>query len=362
MQNKHSLLPPSSAARRVMCAGSRQLEAMYPKIDTPESEEGHLAHEYAAAILRQGMGFPAFTPTVSKEMHDAVMQYVDKIWEVASYNLHIEERININVIHPECWGTPDCWFFNGGELHIWDLKFGFGRVRAFENWQLIEYAAGIINYLRLGGHDVADLFINFHIVQPRYYLAEYTPNTWRISYRQLQPYFEKLKNAELATFENIPQFVVSPECRYCSARAACTALGEVSAEIVDLSSMPTHDLLKQNKIGEELRRLQDAKNLLEARITGLEEEVVARIRQGESIPLFRIGHTRPRQIWKDPLRAERVIALLGADITKRDVITPKQAIALDVDEALVNALSTSIPGAPKLERINLKDIQELLTK
>ena len=137
----HSKLPPSSAARRVACPGSRALEEKYPETEeSPYSREGNIAHWVASDML----GKPTTPPNdemITQEMEDGAELYVNHISNVLDLvgkkyrvqltfdTLRIEERIDIKRIHPECWGTPDAWFYRGDELHIFDYKYGNGYIR-----------------------------------------------------------------------------------------------------------------------------------------------------------------------------------------------------------------------------------------
>ena len=60
--SEHSILSPSSAARRVACPGSRELEARFP--ESPESDyarEGEVAHWVLRTLLESHIS--GFTDT-----------------------------------------------------------------------------------------------------------------------------------------------------------------------------------------------------------------------------------------------------------------------------------------------------------
>ena len=170
LNSEHSVLPPSSAARRVACPGSRKLEALYPSTERSEAElEGEAAH-LVAKIALEIMDVPTDIPgvVITQDMADGAKLYMDHVYGIAcETHLNIEERIDIPRIHPLAWGTPDCWMYSNHELHIWDYKFGFGFVEVFENWQLIAYAAGILDRLKVNGIQDQYITVYMHIVQPR---------------------------------------------------------------------------------------------------------------------------------------------------------------------------------------------------
>ena len=205
---EHSKLPPSSAARRVACPGSRALEAMYPEDkESPFAKEGEAAHWVASELLRSCESFPTYAPNgefITQEMfkgadlyYDSIATVLNRFYGMVDYTqLSIEQRVDISRIHPDCWGTPDCWLYHAPELHIWDYKFGHGFVEVFENWQLIEYAAGILD--RLGVNGIADQHttIYFYIIQPRNFHRLGPVRTWRVKASDLRSYFNILESQE----------------------------------------------------------------------------------------------------------------------------------------------------------------------
>lgn len=85
-------LPPSSAARRVACPGSRALEEKYPREDTSHADEGRLAHAVAQAALT---GEILKDPCITKEMEAGAKLYQQAIMDSYSVevpSLHLGER------------------------------------------------------------------------------------------------------------------------------------------------------------------------------------------------------------------------------------------------------------------------------
>ena len=360
---EHSKLPPSSASRRVACPGSRRLEELYPEDhETEHAREGHAAHWLASEVLKaeDGYIYPSHTPEgepITEEMIDGARLYRDHIWGMtAAHELtsrsafFIEERLDISSIHPDCWGTPDCWVQLGCEIHVWDYKFGHGFVEVFENWQLIEYAAGIVQALDLNGLQDQHTFFVFHVIQPRSYDRHGPIRSWKIRASDLRGYFNILRDAEnLAALDSVP-CVPNPECRYCLGRHACVALQRQAYEAVDLSILNTPLKLTPTATGVELKMLKGAAKFLDARITGLEEQAKAMLTRGDRVQNFALEQGYGRENWKIP--AEEVVAfgeLMGIDLKKPvAVITPKQAIKAGLPEEPVKGMTVRSLGAMKL--------------
>jgi len=354
----HSILAPSSAARRVACPGSRALEKQYSREASNAASEGTKAHDYAATIL---LGVD-YEDTISDEMKEHCNVYINHVKKLAAGGrLEIEKTIDISVIHPECFGTVDAYCVNDGVLHVIDFKYGFKTVEVFENWQLIEYAAGILDEEE--NHDI-DLII-FHIVQPRDFNQEGSIRTWEIKKKDLAKYFKILQKAENAAMQDQAECRPSPECLYCAAKHACTALQQTALSHVDsLSYNIPHDL-KDDQLGNELRILHDAAKMLKMRITALEEETLAKLKKGARVPFYELSQVKARERWKKP--AEEIIALgetLDIDLKKSvqyQLITPKQAVKAGIPRDVIDQYSETPKGEIKLVATDFKKLKNLLT-
>lgn len=375
---KHSILPPSSAARRVACPGSRALEALYPQEKTEASMEGDAAHWLAAHYLKnptllKATNHSSVAPNgvlITEEMIEGAKLYANEICSIEPFNelLIIEKGINIFNIHEKCWGTPDCWYFNNytNTLYIWDYKFGHRYVDVCENWQLIEYSAGILDFIKkrteerenglkhaeaFYSYKVNNIKVIFTIVQPRCYQAE-PIRKWQTTSEELErKYFSQLRKTEELAMQDHAPCNPSPECRDCKARFACPALQETAlgiGESVTMTNTPFE--LNSQQLGTQLKYLKKCAELLDARITGLEQQAISRLNSGESIPNFYLERTKGRQVWKvSGLEAIVMGRLFGKDLSKApEAITPKQAIKAGIPEHVINQYSETTKGSVKL--------------
>ena len=355
-QNKHSRLPPSSAARRVACQGSRKLEEPFQGIQSQYSYEGNLAHAVAAQML-QGFFIPEDIH-VTKEMTDGALLYFEYITKICgAFNIFIEERVDISNIHPECWGTPDCWSYNPIDriLHVFDYKFGHGYVDVFENWQLIEYSAGILPMIKTSEKNIK---VHFHIIQPRSYHPEGTCRVWETDHFSLLPYFKTLQSTEHEAMKDITFCYVSSECTNCKARHLCQTLQKNTAGLIDVSLNNIPQELDGNQCGHELKALQRAAELIDARITGLYEHAMHLIRTGKQVAGYTAERSNGRIAWKVPEpEVEALGDMCGVNLLKlAEVITPRQAIKAGVPEQIVMLYTEIKHGALKLVPVNTRKI------
>lgn len=325
-------LSPSKASRRMACPGSHKLEASVPKDSSEYAQEGILAHKIAADILRHGE-YTLGDDSGTEEMFEGAKLYAGFVRSRNNHttSIHIEESLDISTIHPECRGTPDAWaLMKDWEVDIYDYKFGHAFVEVFENWQLIEYAAGILQILNVDGNTDQHTFVNMHIIQPRSFHPEGQIRTWRVRASELRPYFNLLREGEHAATQENPVCRPSPQCAYCTARQSCVALQATALASINISYSAIPHNLSPDQVSSELRVLEHAAETLKARISGLSAEALAMLSRGERLPHYYAERGRGRERWNIP--EEEVIALgemMGVTLSKPAVITPKQAIALN---------------------------------
>jgi hypothetical protein len=366
----------------VACPGSRALEALYPEDEeSPHAREGEAAHWVASELLQYyclNNGADETNATwetapngelITDEMREGADIYCDSILTVINRlfgtmdikNLHIEEPIDISIIHPECWGTPDCWVHHLSELHIWDYKFGHGFVEVFENWQLVEYAAGILEKLKIDSFSDQFLSVTFYIVQPRSYHRDGTVRTWKVMASDLRSLHNILRHAEFEATAPGAHCSPSPECTYCTGRHACETLQRSALSSVDLSISNNPLELTSEGIGNELRYLRRAADLLDARITGLSEQALSLIKKGKRIPHFHVEESGGREKWRVPADEIAVLGeMLGHNLVKpRDVITPRQAIKAGIPEEVVKSYTEISHGALKLVPENPNTVRKI---
>jgi len=372
--SEHAILPPSSAHRWVPCPGSVQAEQLYPDVESDESREGTAAHWVAEQVLtsyqsnQDGVNvlmssdyIDQVAPNgvvINEEMTEGAQMYTRDVLGVCQKGGHlqamrIEQRVSINRVHELNWGTPDCVVFDVSKLkvYIWDFKFGRVPVEQYENWQIIDYAIGVIDDIT-GGNGLADQKINveLRIVQPRAFHPEGPCRSWTIPGSDLRGYANQLKASADAAMGIDPPTKAGEHCRHCKASRSCSTLQREGAMIADrVEVLQLHDLSPENT-AVELRYLRQAQTLIKERLGALEAQALEQTKNGTVIPGFSIGYGRGSVKWNKP--DSEVIALgdlLEIDLKKAvKPITPTQAKLLNVDEAVINSYSKKYQGAARL--------------
>lgn len=352
MAGRHSRLSPSAASRWVACPGSVTLSERYPDSGSSESAaEGTASHWVGEQML---LGKPTPAPgtccpdngvILNMEMIDGAHEYVATVRQVATHTtavqLHVEDRLPAQRIHPECFGTVDCWFWlpYSQELHIFDYKFGWQPVEARNNWQLICYAAGAMDKMGIDGIRDQQITVVLHIVQPRPHHPLGTHREWRVTGADLRAQINALNHAATLALGPNPTACSGEHCKYCRARHACPALAQAAMIAVDYVCQAQPDDLSPAAMALEYRTLERVAALIKARLSGHEARMIGQIQAGGSIPGYSVEPGWGREAWNKPVA--EVLALgemMGVQLAApQAAITPVQARKLGLSAELVAA-------------------------
>jgi hypothetical protein len=334
--------------------------------DSEPAMEGTAAH-WVIETLYEGEApvVGAVAPNgiaVTDEMIEGAELFMERIIEHGIPGV-IEHKLTMfTVIHPENWGRPDFSAFNSKSIAVLDYKFGFGYVDAFENWQCINYVAGVVEQHKIDLKSSASKKIEvvIEVVQPRCYTREGPVRTWKTTLGELVPYFERLKLAARIASEPEPTASPGEHCEFCRGRHACEALQMESMSGADWAYEVVPHEIPVNAAARELIHTTRAFKLMEARMTGLQEMLLAKLRNGEQVPGFQIEQGQGRQRWTRPV--EEVISLgsmFNLQLAKPGVVTPKQAIKLGVPQNVVDTITELPVGEWKLVEVDLRKSRKI---
>lgn len=358
----HAPFAPSGLATIVACPGAFKMRKLYPDDeDSPSAMEGTAAHWVASEMLL-GRTHTAgeLAPNgiaVTEEMLDGAEMYADAL---APYldGAKIETQIRCANVHADCYGTPDFIRLNQDTMVVADYKYGHRHVEVFENWQLIAYAEGEMFYW----HGNGNLKIIFLIVQPRSYHRDGPVREWHLPASELPSYVERLRAACIAAEQPDAPCVPSIHCQDCSASHACQALQNAAYSALDIAGQSAPLELTPEATGLELRIIEWAMERLKARQSGLAEQAQSLLRSGTSVPGYALEAGTGREKWAKSV--DEVIALgsmMGVNVSKPGVITPKQAIKAGLPAELVRTYSETPVGEVKLVRSNEKQLRKVFS-
>lgn len=336
----HAKLAPSSAHRWVACPGSIRISEGIVEPETEASAEGTLAHKAAECALLN----KPFHEDATDEMIDGAIIYADYIRSIVDPRLRIHIETKVDGVHPENWGTPDAYVLTHDTLHIFDYKFGRGIVEAYRNWQLLNYAAGIVTKKWDGS-------IHMHIIQPRAFHRNGTCRVWTIARSEATSFFEQLRSATIEALRPDAKCFTGSHCEYCPGRYRCDALLKCGYSIIERSGESLPLDIAADTMGMILTQVRDSIERLNAIQSGLEQQVMSALRSGARVPGWHIETGSGRERWRVPY--EEVVALgdaMGVELRKPGLITPKQSIKAGLSRELVDSFTETPAGKTKIER------------
>lgn len=370
MDRDHSSLPPSGAGIWIHCAAFRAMVAAFPETEPkPAAAEGVAAHWVMEQVFdgvepEEGARAPN-GELVTADMLDGAQLIVDDVvGTLSEASFHVEFPVRIPSVHADCWGTPDVRTYLPAArmLYVWDYKFGHDPVDAFENWQLICYAAGILDEIGANGLDDQAIRVVMRIVQPRSFHRDGPVREWSVRASDLRSYINRLR---VAAHTPTTAAKVNPGCKYCPGRHACPELQRAAWESAELAREISGPYpLEPTPAAIELYWLSHARDRLNARITGLEEQLTATAIRGTQIPGYRLAPGQGRTVWSVP--TSQVIAMgqmFGLSLAKPPApVTPAQARKAGLPEEVAASMSERQRGAVTLVRDDGSDARKIFSR
>lgn len=357
--SEHAIIAPSALDITLHCPGSVALQKLYlDQEETDEQKEGTAGH-WVALCYASGEGLPVagdIAPNgveVTDEMVDGALTYIDAIG-VRQPGAKLEQRVDIYRIHPHCCGTPDYRDYNAGTrtIRIVDYKFGFKYVDVFELPQLVAYYVGVLDELKLSD---LDTFVEFVIVQPRYYRAN-PIRTWKVRASDLRGLVNRIVMAVEKSFTHTPPTASGDHCTFCLARHVCGTYQRAASICLDYAGQPDVMLGDPVAVGNELTAIDRAIARLKGRRTGLEQQATAFIRGGKRVPQYSLTQSVGRLKWTvDDSMIIEMASLFGVDIAKpQKALTPTQC-KKTLDDTVIKSYSERVAG--KLELVRTSDTE-----
>lgn len=370
-------LPKVSDANQWMqCNGSFRAQQLHPPLDVEPSQsrlEGRACHEVAQRLFRNEP-FGDMVGSLSKdgtvitdELFDAAREYFNEVWGFCNthgvlQHLHVEEPCPVPG-YSNWYCIPDAWVYvqETKVLRFWEGKFGHRIVDVVENWQMLIEAFSVIET-----HHLDVDIIEFVVVQPRGFTSEGTVRKWAVTPDELKSYRQQVNDTMLLVLDTAPLCTTGPHCLGCSARAHCDALQQQGYAAIDyVKSLQTHNLTGHG-LGVELSLLERAQEMIKMRLSGLEEQALHEIKQGQHVTFYSAKTTYGRKRWKKDVPVEQVImmgSLLGQDLKKAvELDTPAQCIKKGIDPSVVEQYAETPVTGIKLERVNERAIRSVFER
>ena len=376
----HQTRSPSKAYRYLACPGSIREEAAYPE---PPSGPGAIDGTHSHSLLEhciKGNGNPLKMVGVKLQDHEGefvvdrpraervelalvyVRSRVDMVHGIAEV---LPER-RVSPAHligrTDMDGTCDVTIVTPEELEVVDYKDGMNEVTAQDNPQLELYALGVLAGYKLPVNgEYPFQTVRMTIIQPKMALKGGQPITSHVvTVQEMMGKIGKYVVGGAATDAPDAPLVSGPHCKYCKHKACSTRAGNVMKElgmsfpaldqpvvlnpVTELSQQAAN--LEPNKMSpEQISQIMLAAPLVRQMIEAVEEEALARLKAGGTIPGLKVVHGRGSRSWALP-EDEMATKLIGMGIPKGEVYETKLLSVAKVEKLKWEATK----GGEKVQR------------
>jgi hypothetical protein len=237
----HSIFSPSSSSRWLNCPGSIKLiQKCPPDKGSPAAQEGTDAHALAEMCFAKevethhfiGEVMPSWL-VVNKAMAKHVQTYLDYVKELKNERMAtvlVEKKLTLNSIDERVYGTADIVMIGGYgntvTLDIFDFKYGKWAVEVKGNTQLMIYALGALEVVKLMPYKVTA-----HICQPRSKHKDGINRSCDYLVSDLIEFGKTIKAAVVESDKDEPELFDGDHCRFCPAELICPKLNSLGRAI-----------------------------------------------------------------------------------------------------------------------------------
>ena len=347
----HAKLSPSAADRWMVCPGSVHLIDVrnITSKGGDAANRGTAIHTLSEKALKDNVPCIGFLGTklegikITQEMADIAQVYVDYI-TAAKGDKFYEQKVSVDELIPDCWGTADSIICRPEKLTVADLKSGSGfRIEAVDNKQLLIYALGA--YFKYDWiYDFKE--ITMVIIQP----PLDNISTWTISVDELMAFKQDLLDAKLRIDYQKDLFVMTAKgCQWCPAKFVCP-------EHLDIANR-TAQIDFKAKIPDDLSYWLEKLPILKGFISAVEEVAYEKLVSGAVIDGFALGKAARRRSWTDE---DEVIDFvqshgLASTFIKEVLISPAQVDKLVLNPSMQEQLKEFVTFVESKQPIVKKD-------
>ena len=341
----------------MFCPGSKKIQSVYPNMSGYAATEGSVAHGIAAEVLKTGnplteyLGRSINNIYVGQEMLHYLQVYVDDCQAPGE----LEENKQFEYEGHTLTGTPDYVCFDEGTLKIKDLKYGYGWVEVFENWQLLAYAVLC--------QQPSLTTVELTIIQPRASHPEGSIRRWTFPAELLRNYTNQIIGAFEAADADDPATTTGEHCRYCRGLINCHAARAAAGYAIDYIGPAGHTAMTPGMMALEMDVAERAVKMLAQRQTALEEAALAMCKEGKIIPGWEARSVAGALAWNKDIDPVTVGDAMGADLRAPvKAITPTQARDRKlVPAATITSLASRTTGSAKLKRVDYTRAKRILS-
>ncbi|QWY83129.1 CRISPR/Cas system-associated protein [Rhizobium phage RHph_X2_24] len=343
------IVDATNLPRLMNCNGSRLMQAdpVLTERDDTIRNEGNAVHWLASAVFH---GQHTVDEMVDRKAPNGVFITADMAEHVTDYLT----AIRAGEMEVETTFRGNVWQINGradhirlenlSHLYINDFKYGYSIVEPENNWTLIAHAIGFCL-----ARDVHPEQITFTIHQPRAPHRDGRVRDITIDRNRLWQLYAQI-NETLTNPSDTLQ--TGKHCYKCPAFASCPARQAAELNGIEAAHTAYNAAIDNIELTARMDQISRAMELLKQSQKAYEELATYRIKKGEIIGNYTVENDLTNRVWKDGVNAELMLALTGINLTKPQLVSPRQAEQAGVSSAIVDSLSERRIKGAKLVRVN----------
>lgn len=359
---QHSPLGGSGAYRWMPCPGSVRLSYGVDDLESEWASLGTAAHALGEHCLIRKLDAwtyldawasskgnmwvgkePDHGVQVDKDMADAVQVYLDAVRGQhpdfhPDENAWVEMEFRCPDLHEYFWGKSDAGYWDelARTLHVWDYKHGAGIVvEVKENPQLMYYACGVLEYLKLWKEiDKVVLWV----AQPRGFHHDGPIRSWSIGIEELMRWMEGTLLPAMDRTLTSNATASGLHCRFCPARArACPQLLKDTMEFQNMTLLMNlkEEDAARDLTNDEVARYLDLIDVVKIAGKAANYTAFVRAEAGHKIPGRKLVKARSNREWRKGEMDKIMDALGKKAMTKPELLSPSKVEKLPGGEKLV---------------------------
>lgn len=345
MSKSHSKYPPSSAYRWLNCSASALLPEDEVERDTTAADEGTLAHKIAELKLTRDFwndNEEELEECRANLLYKTDMEYFTDEYSTFVQNFNVipivEIKLDLSKYMEGLFGTCDCIVFDQlkREINVIDFKYGYGKVEAKNNPQLMFYALGATDLIlqKFPSVNPEELKITVIIYQPRIRHID----SQSFTYSKLTDWYESVKPAIQKVLSQQVERNTGSWCKYCDKQIHCREYQNelMEAYVTDFFSLSEDEIVKNYE------KLKDAEQLAKK----IRDYLVKELQSGSVVKGYKLQEVNSKS-WSNKEIVEEIAKEHGLVNT----MSPAQALRKlgkkEFDSLLGEYVSVK-PGSPKL--------------
>lgn len=329
--------------RLAIYKADKMTAAKHSRMSKAEQDAYQGINQNRYKALREALGeIPADMEQATDSYCDVVMEKYLRAREAdSSVQLLLEQRLDYSRWVPSGFGTGDCVIVSDKLLEVLDYKNGKGiPVSAVNNPQLRLYG--------LGAYEKFHLLFDFPavkmtIIQPR--LESVTEETLAVDDLLNWAETTVVERAQ-AAWVGTGEFVPGEHCRFCSAKAVCSARVARGLKVFEFG-LDSPGMISDEQLADILPYLDDAEAWIQDIKTYAENQAI----HGQRIPGYKLVRgKKPNRVWSDPEEVEATLLRSGfpVDTFRETRLKPvgqvEKALGKSTFQALLSGLTSQGEG------------------